>query len=130
MASEKVQQVLDVVKGMTLLEASELVKALEEEFGVSAAAPMMAMPMGMGAGAAEVQEEQTEFNVVLKEIGEQKIQVIKAVRQHTGLGLKEAKALVDNVVKGPQAVKENIAKDDAEKIKSELEAAGAVVAIE
>ena len=130
MASEKVQQVLDVVKEMTLLEASELVKALEEEFGVSAAAPMMAMPMGMGGPAAEAQEEQTEFNVVLKEIGEQKIQVIKAVRSHTGLGLKEAKALVDNVVKGPQAVKENIAKEDAEKIKSELAAAGAVVSIE
>ena len=131
MASEKVQQVLDVVKEMTLLEASELVKALEEEFGVTAAAPMMAMPMG-GApgGAAEAQEEKTEFNVLLKEIGEQKIQVIKAVRANTGLGLKEAKALVDNVAKGPQAVKENVAKDDAEKVKSELEAAGAVVSIE
>ena len=131
MASEKVQQVLDIVKEMTVLEASELVKAIEEEFDVSAAAPMMAMPQGMmGAGAAEAQEEQTEFNVVLKEIGEQKIQVIKAVRANTGLGLKEAKALVDNVLKGPQAVKEAVAKDDAEKIKSELEAAGAVVAIE
>lgn len=128
MASEKVQQVLEIVKGMTLLEASELVKALEEEFGVSAAAPMM-MQMGPGV-AAEAAEEKTEFNVLLKEIGEQKIQVIKAVRSHTGLGLKEAKALVDNVVKGPQAVKENIAKEDAEKIKSELEAAGAVVSIE
>ena len=130
MGSEKVQQVLDVVKEMTLLEASELVKALEEEFGVSAAAPMMAMPMGGMPGVGEAQEEQTEFDVLLKEIGEQKIQVIKAVRKNTGLGLKEAKALVDNVVKGPQAVKEKIAKDDAEKVKSELEAAGAVVSIE
>jgi large subunit ribosomal protein L7/L12 len=129
MASEKVEQVLEIVKGMTLLEASELVKALEEEFGVTAAAPMMMMGGGQG-GPAEEAEEKTEFNVLLKEIGEQKIQVIKAVRSHTGLGLKEAKALVDNVVKGPQAVKENIAKEDAEKIKSELEAAGAVVSIE
>ncbi len=130
MASENVEKVLEIVKSMTLLEASELVKALEEEFGVSAAAPMM-MPMGgmMGA-AAEPEEEQTEFKVVLKEIGDQKIQVIKAVRKQTGLGLKEAKALVDSVVTGPQAVKEDIPKEDAEKVKSELEAAGAVVAIE
>ena len=113
MASENVEKVLEIVKNMTLLEASELVKALEEEFGVSAAAPMMAMPM---ADAAEPEEEQTEFKVMLKEIGDQKIQVIKAVRKETGLGLKEAKALVDNVATGPQAVKEDIAKEDAEKV--------------
>ena len=131
MASEKVQQVLEIVKNMTLLEASELVKALEEEFGVSAAAPMMAMPAGMMPGAAaEAAEEQTEFKVVLKEIGEQKIQVIKTVRAHTGLGLKEAKALVDNVATGPQPVKQDLPREDAEKIKAELEAAGATVSIE
>jgi len=84
----------------------------------------------MPGGAAEPEEEQTEFKVMLKEIGDQKIQVIKAVRAHTGLGLKEAKALVDNVAQGPQAVKEDVPKEDAEKIKSELEAAGATVSIE
>jgi large subunit ribosomal protein L7/L12 len=131
MASENVEKVLEIVKSMTLLEASELVKALEEEFGVSAAAPMMAMPMGMmPGGAAEPEEEQTEFKVMLKEVGDQKIQVIKAVRKETGLGLKEAKALVDNVASGPQPVKEDVSKEDAEKVKSELEAAGAVVSIE
>ena len=130
MASENVEKVLEIVKGMTLLEASELVKALEEEFGVSAAAPMMAMPMGMPGGGGEAEVEQTEFKVVLKEIGDQKIQVIKTVRANTGLGLKEAKALVDNVANGPQPVKEDLPKEDAEKIKGELEAVGAVVAIE
>ena len=125
MASEKVQQVLDVVKEMTLLEASELVKALEEEFGVTAAAPMMAMPMG-GMPAAEAQEEQTEFDVLLKEIGEQKIQVIKAVRAITGLGLKEAKALVDGA---PKAVKEAVTEDEANDVKAKIEEAGGSVEI-
>ena len=130
MASDNVEKVLEIVKNMTLLEASELVKALEEEFGVSAAAPMMPMGMMPGVGVTEAEEEQTEFKVMLKEIGDQKIQVIKTVRAQTGLGLKEAKALVDSVVKGPQAVKEDLPKEDAEKVKSELEAAGAVVSIE
>jgi large subunit ribosomal protein L7/L12 len=132
MASEKVDQALELIESMTVLEASELVKAMEEKFGVTAAAPMMAMPAGgMPAGGGEAAaEEKTEFNVVLKEIGDQKIQVIKAVRSNTGLGLKEAKALVDNVANGPQPVKENLPKEDAEKVKGELEAAGAVVAIE
>ena len=131
MASEKVVQALELIEGMTVLEASELVSAMEEKFGVSAAAPMMSMPAGMMAAGGEAPaEEKTEFNVVLKEIGEQKIQVIKTVRSNTGLGLKEAKALVDNVVKGPQVVKENLPKEDAEKVKGELEAAGASVAIE
>ncbi len=130
MASENVEKVLEIVKSMTLLEASELVKALEEEFGVSAAAPMMQMMPGMGGGGAEAEEEQTEFKVVLKEIGDQKIQVIKAVRSITALGLKEAKALVDGVKSGPQPVKEDLPKDEAEKVKGELEAAGAVVSIE
>ena len=129
MASEKVEQALELIESMTVLEASELVKAMEEKFDVTAAAPMMAMP-AMAGPAEAAAEEKTEFNVVLKEIGDQKIQVIKAVRANTGLGLKEAKALVDNVVKGPQAVKENLPKEDAEKVKGELEAAGAVVAIE
>jgi large subunit ribosomal protein L7/L12 len=128
MASDNVEKVLEIVESMTLLEASELVTAFEEKFGVSAAAPMMAMQAAPAASEAEV--EQTEFKVVLKEIGDQKIQVIKTVRANTGLGLKEAKALVDNVVTGPQAVKEDLPKEDAEKIKGELEAVGAVVAIE
>ncbi len=126
--SEKITQVLELVENMTLLEASELVKQFEEKFGVTAAAPMM---MGaMPAAAVEEAEEKTEFDVVLKEIGGQKIQVIKAVRAHTGLGLKEAKALVDGVEAGPQKVKEGVSKEDAEKVKGELEAAGATVAVE
>lgn len=127
--SEKITQVLELVENMTLLEASELVTAFEEKFGVTAAAPVMMGGM-MPAAAAEEAEEQTEFDVVLKEIGGQKIQVIKAVRAHTGLGLKEAKALVDGVEAGPQKVKEGVSKEDADKVKGELEAAGATVAVE
>jgi large subunit ribosomal protein L7/L12 len=132
MASEKVEQALELIEGMTVLEASELVKAMEEKFGVTAAAPMAVMGgMMPGAGGGEAPaEEKTEFNVVLKEIGSQKIQVIKEVRKTTGLGLKEAKALVDDVAKGPQVVKENVSKEDADKVKADLEAAGATVAIE
>ena len=123
--SEKVAQALELIKGMSLLEASDLKKALEEEFGVTAAAPvMMAGPVG-GAAAAPV-EEQTEFDVILMAAGEKKINVIKVVRAHTGLGLKEAKDLVDGA---PKTVKEQASKDEAEKIKKELEEAGATVTL-
>jgi large subunit ribosomal protein L7/L12 len=123
--SEKVAQAFEIIKGMSLLEASELKKALEEEFGVTAAAPvMMAGPVG-GAAAAPV-EEQTEFDVILQTTGDKKINVIKVVRAHTGLGLKEAKDLVDGA---PKTVKEQASKDEAEKIKKELEEAGATVTL-
>ncbi len=124
--SEKVAQALELIKGMSLLEASELKKALEEEFGVTAAAPvMMAGPVAGGAAAAPV-EEQTEFDVILQAAGDKKINVIKVVRAHTGLGLKEAKDLVDGA---PKTVKEQASKDEAEKIKKELEEAGATVTL-
>src|SRR5574338_673190 len=124
--SEKVAQALELIKGMSLLEASELKKALEEEFGVTAAAPvMMAGPAAGGASAAPV-EEQTEFDVILQTAGEKKINVIKVVRAHTGLGVKEAKDLVDGA---PKTVKEGASKDEAEKIKKELEEAGATVTL-
>jgi large subunit ribosomal protein L7/L12 len=124
--SEKVTQALDIIKGMSLMEAADLKKALEEEFGVTAAAPMMmAGPMGGGAEAAVV-EEKTEFDVVLQAAGEKKINVIKVVRAHTGLGLKEAKDLVDGA---PNTVKEGISKDEAEKLKKEFEEAGATVTL-
>jgi large subunit ribosomal protein L7/L12 len=124
--SEKVTQALDIIKGMSLMEAADLKKALEEEFGVTAAAPMMmAGQMGGGAEAAVV-EEKTEFDVVLQSAGEKKINVIKVVRAHTGLGLKEAKDLVDGA---PNTVKEGISKDEAEKLKKEFEEAGATVTL-
>ena len=124
--SEKVAQALELIKGMSLLEASELKKALEEEFGVTAAAPVvMAGGPAAGAAAAPV-EEQTEFDVILQAAGEKKINVIKVVRAHTGLGLKEAKDLVDGA---PKPVKEGANKEEAEKIKKELEEAGATVTL-
>lgn len=125
--SEKITEIVEKIKALTMVEASELKKALEEEFGVTAAAPMMmAGPVaGGGAAAAEV-EEQTEFNVILASAGEKKINVIKVVRAHTGLGLKEAKDLVDAA---PKPVKEAVSKDEAQKIKAELEEAGATVEI-
>ncbi len=115
-------QIIEALKGMSFLEINELDKACEEEFGVSAAAAVVAVP-GAGAGAAEA-EEQTEFTVVLKEVGDNKIKVIKAVREATGLGLKEAKALVDGA---PANVKENIEKAEADALKAALEEVGAVV---
>ena len=115
-------QIIEALKGMTLLEINELVKACEEEFGVSAAA-VAVTPAGAGAGA-DAAEEQTEFTVVLKEIGDNKIKVIKAVREATGLGLKEAKALVDGA---PANVKENVEKAEADALKAALEEVGAVV---
>jgi len=115
---------LTALDSMTVLELNDLVKAIEEKFGVSAAA--MAAPAAGGGAAAAVAEEKTEFNVVLLEAGANKVSVIKAVREITGLGLKEAKDLVDGA---PKAVKEGIAKDEAAKIKEKLEAAGAKVEV-
>ncbi len=123
--SEKVTQLMEEIKGMTVLELSELVKALEEEFGVSAAAPVMAVAAGAPAAAAVV-EEQTEFTVILADAGANKLNVVKAVKELTGLGLKEAKDLVDGA---PKSVKEDVSKDEAESIKAKLEEAGAKVEI-
>ncbi|WP_099950441.1 50S ribosomal protein L7/L12 [Ezakiella peruensis] len=122
--SEKVTQLIEEVKGLTVLELSDLVKALEEEFGVSAAAPMAVAAAPAAGGAAPAAEEKSEFNVVLKEAGAEKIKVIKAVREATGLGLKDAKEMVDGA---PKTIKENVAKDEAEELKKKLEEAGAVV---
>lgn len=124
--SEKVSELVEKIKALTLVEASELKKALEEEFGVSAAAPMMMGAMPAAAAAAAPVEEKTEFDVVLSAAGANKINVIKVVRAHTGLGLKEAKDLVDGA---PKTVKEAVSKDEAEKIKKELEEAGATVQV-
>jgi large subunit ribosomal protein L7/L12 len=124
--SAAIDQVLDLIGNMTVLELSELKKKYEDKFGVTAAAPMMAMPMGGMGGGAAVAEEKTEFNVVLATSGDKKIQVIKVVRELTGLGLKEAKDLVDGA---PKNVKENVSKDEAAKIKAALEEQGATVEI-
>lgn len=121
MASEKITAMVEEVKSLTVLELNELVKALEEEFGVSAAA--MAAPAA-GAAAAAPAEEKTEFDVVLAEIGSEKIKVIKVVREVTGLGLAEAKAMVEAA---PKAIKEGISKEDAEALKAKLEEVGAKV---
>ena len=123
MASEKITKIMDDVKALTVMELSELVGALEEEFGVSAAA-MAAAPAA--AGAAAPVEEQTEFTVTLKAAGASKINVIKAVRELTGLGLKEAKGMVDEA---PKAIKENVSKEDAEAVAEKLRAAGAEVEV-
>jgi large subunit ribosomal protein L7/L12 len=117
------EQFIEAIENMTVLELSELIKALEEKFGVTAAAPM-AMAAAPAAAAAPAESEQTEFTVMLKDAGAKKVQVIKAVREITGLGLKEAKDLVDAA---PKAVKEGISKDEAESIKAKLEEAGAGV---
>jgi large subunit ribosomal protein L7/L12 len=122
--ADKVAEIVDKIKELSLIEASELKKALEDEFGVSAAAPVMVAGAVAGGGEAAAAEEQTEFDVILTSFGEKKINVIKVVRAHTGLGLKEAKDVVD---KAPNPVKEAISKDEAEKIKKELEEAGATV---
>ena len=115
------EQIIEAIAGKTLLEVMELVSAMEEKFGVSAAAPVM---MAAGPAAAAPVEEQTEFTVILKAAGEKKVEVIKAVRAITGLGLKEAKDLVEGA---PQTVKDAVSKADADKFKKELEAAGATV---
>ena len=123
MASEKTTQILDLIKGLTILELSDLVKAVEEEFGVSATPVAVA---GVAAAAAPAAEEKTEFDVVLTGFGDKKLNVIKAVREITGLGLKEAKDMVEGC---PKAVKEGVAKDEADKIKAALEEAGATVEV-
>ncbi|ANU09274.1 protein RplL [Planococcus antarcticus DSM 14505] len=115
------EQILDAIKEMTVLQLNDLVKAIEEEFGVTAAAPVAA-----AAAGGAVEEEQTEFDVVLNSAGDSKIKVIKAVREVTGLGLKEAKALVDEA---PKAIKEGVSKEDAEEIKGKLEEVGASVEV-
>ena len=124
MANEKTTQILDLVKGLTILELNDLVKALEEEFGVSAA-PVAAVAVA-GAAPAAAAEEKTEFDVILKAAGAKKLDVIKAVRGITGLGLKEAKDLVEGA---PKTVKEAVSKDEADKIAAELQAAGAEVEV-
>ena len=121
-----VEQAMEIIEGLTLLEMSELVKNLEEKFGVTAAAPMAAMPM-MAAGApAEAEEEKTEFDVILSAIGSEKIKVIKVVRAITSLGLKEAKDLVEGA---PSLIKEAVAKEEAESIKKQVEEVGGSVEI-
>jgi large subunit ribosomal protein L7/L12 len=124
--SNSIDQVLDLIGNMTVLELSELKTKFEDKFGVTAAAPMMAMPMGGGGGGAAAAEEKTEFTVVLSGSGDKKIQVIKVVRELTGLGLKEAKDLVDGA---PKTLKEGVSKDDAAKMKAALEEQGATVEI-
>ncbi|MGG0261014.1 50S ribosomal protein L7/L12 [Bacillus mycoides] len=115
------EQIIEAVKSMTVLELNDLVKAIEEEFGVTAAAPVV-----VAGGAGEAAAEQTEFDVVLASAGAQKIKVIKAVREITGLGLKEAKELVDNT---PKAIKEGVTKEEAEEMKAKLEEVGAAVEV-
>ena len=124
MASEKITNILEEIKSLTIVELADLVKAVEEEFGVSAAAPVGVV--AVAGAAAPAAEEKTEFDVVLKSFGAKKLDVIKAVREITGLGLKDAKDLVEGA---PKAVKEGVSKEDAEAVKAALEAAGAVVEV-
>lgn len=124
MASEKVTAILEEIKALTVLDLSELVHAIEDEFGVSAAAPVAVAAAAAPGAAAPAAEEKTEFDVVLAEIGAEKIKVIKVVREITGLGLAEAKAVVEAA---PKAVKEGVSKDEAEELKKKLEEAGAKV---
>ena len=124
MASEKITNILEEIKSLTILELADLVKAVEEEFGVSAAAPVGVV--AVAGAAAPAAEEKTEFDVVLKSFGAKKLDVIKAVREITGLGLKEAKEMVEGA---PKNVKEGVSKDEAESIKKALEEAGAEVEV-
>ena len=124
--SEKTTQLIEEVKALTVLELSELVKALEEEFGVSAAAPVAVADAPAEGGAAAAEEEQTEFDVILTNVGDQKIKVIKVVREVTGLGLKEAKAVVDEA---PKPLKEGATKEEAEEIKKKIEEVGGTAEI-
>ena len=125
MASEKITNILEEIKTLTIIELADLVKAVEEEFGVSAAAPVGVVAVAGGA-AAPAAEEKTEFDVVLKSFGAKKLDVIKAVREITGLGLKEAKEMVEGA---PKTVKEGVSKDEAESVKKTLEEAGAEVEV-
>ncbi|MGA8263667.1 MAG: 50S ribosomal protein L7/L12 [Ignavibacteriaceae bacterium] len=124
--SEKVTEIVEKIKTLSLVEASELKTALEDEFGVTAAAPVIMAGGAAAGGAAAPAEEQTEFDVILTATGDKKINVIKVVRAHTGLGLKEAKDLVDGA---PKTVKEAVSKDEAQKLKKEFEDAGATVEV-
>ena len=124
--SEKVTEIVEKIKTLSLVEASELKTALEDEFGVTAAAPVIMAGGAAAGGAAAPAEEQTEFDVILTAAGDKKINVIKVVRAHTGLGLKEAKDLVDGA---PKTVKEAVSKDEAQKLKKEFEDAGATVEV-
>ncbi|MBQ7315733.1 MAG: 50S ribosomal protein L7/L12 [Clostridia bacterium] len=125
MASEKIVAIVEAVKSLSILELNELVKAVEEEFGVSAAAPV-AVAGAVAGAAAPAAEEKTEFDVIMTGFGDKKLNVIKVIREITGLGLKEAKDMVEGC---PKAVKEGVSKDEAEKIKAQLEEAGASVEI-
>lgn len=125
MANVALDEIVDKISGLTAMELADLSKAIQEKFGVTAVAPMAMMP-GAAAGGAEAVEEQTEFAVMLNAVGDKKIQVIKAVREMTTLGLKEAKELVESA---PVAVKEDVSKDEAEKMKAKLEEVGAQVTI-
>ena len=125
MASEKITNILEEIKSLTIIELADLVKAVEEEFGVSAAAPVGVVAVAGGA-AAPAAEEKTEFDVILKSFGAKKLDVIKAVREITGLGLKEAKEMVEGA---PKTVKEGVSKDEAESVKKALEEAGAEVEV-
>src|SRR5690554_602125 len=122
----KIDEVMEIVKGMTVLELADLVKACEEEFGVTAAAPMAVAAAPAAGGGADAAEEKTEFDAVLTGVGDQKIKVIKAVREITGLGLKEAKELVDNA---PKPLKEKVSKDEAEEIKNKISEVGGTVEV-
>lgn len=124
--SEKVTEIVEKIKTLSLVEASELKTALEKEFGVTAAAPVVVAGAALAGGSAAPAEEKTEFDVILISAGDKKINVIKVVRAHTGLGLKEAKDLVDGA---PKTVKEAVSKDEAQKLKKEFEEAGAAVEI-
>jgi large subunit ribosomal protein L7/L12 len=127
MGNEKLAGILEDIKGLTILELNELVKIMEDEFGVSAAAMAVAAPVAGGPAGAAEEEEKTEFDVVLKNAGQAKIAVIKAVREITGLGLKEAKALVDEA---PKPIKEKVSREEAEDAANKLKEAGAEVEIE
>jgi large subunit ribosomal protein L7/L12 len=124
MANITKEDVIEFISNMSVLELSELIKEMEEKFGVSAAAPVAMAPVGSADAGAEEEAQQTEFDVILLSFGDKKIQVIKEVRAITGLGLKDAKTLVDEV---PKPIKEGVSKEEAEKIKSQLEEAGAQV---
>ena len=126
MASEKITAIVEEIKSLTILELNELVKAVEEEFGVSAAAPVAVAGAAVAGAAAPAAEEKTEFDVILTGFGDKKLGVIKVIREITGLGLKEAKDMVEGC---PKAVKEGVSKDEAEKIKAQLVEAGATVDI-
>lgn len=120
----KFKKIVEEIEKMTVLELSELVKILEEKFGVSAAAPVMAMPASGAVASSESEEEKTSFNVELKEVGDKKLEVIKIIRDMMGKGLKEAKDFVDAAVASPQMIKEGATKEEAEKIKKSIEEAG------